>query len=255
MAGHATNLYVGVAARGPRIRARSKTASPSRWCSLTSLNFPAAEARRRLSEFPFRTMMVATGAGSIPTGPSTIARTYPYTDAAGQRAVRKVRYVPKDFRLRRPDGAGGWTWNLKGIARVLYRLDELAEQPEIHVAEGEDDTDVLRTLGYIATTNDAGADGWRASHTAELVRMGPAIVYLHEDHDAAGRARVATIAPALAAAGIEVRHVRYTDCGPGGDVRAALERDGAEALRARIAAAPCGRRTAASRDRAPAETP
>jgi hypothetical protein len=167
-----------------------------------------------------------------------ILRTYPYTDAAGRVVYEKVRYAPKDFRLRRPDGSGGWVWKLDGVERVLYHLDELVEQPDIHVTEGEDDTDVLRGIGLIATTNDSGADGWNDRHTAQLVAMGPRVVYVHEDNDAAGRERVATIANQVGAAAVEVRQVRYMDCGPGGDVRDALERFGAEALRARIAAAP-----------------
>jgi hypothetical protein len=41
-----------------------------------------------------------------------------------------VRFAPKDFRQRRPDGPGGWTWNLKGVRRVLYRLFELLHEPQ-----------------------------------------------------------------------------------------------------------------------------
>jgi putative DNA primase/helicase len=36
-----------------------------------------------------------------------------------------VRYDPKSFKQRRPNGKGGWHWNLKGVRLVLYRLPGL----------------------------------------------------------------------------------------------------------------------------------
>src|SRR6266576_3413762 len=41
-----------------------------------------------------------------------IAATYPYTDEHGALLFQVVRYKPKDFRQRRPDGNGGWSWKL-----------------------------------------------------------------------------------------------------------------------------------------------
>jgi putative DNA primase/helicase len=38
-----------------------------------------------------------------------IVAVYRYTDESGQILYEKVRYDPKDFRQRRPDGNGGWT--------------------------------------------------------------------------------------------------------------------------------------------------
>lgn len=35
------------------------------------------------------------------------------------------RYEPKQFKQRRPDGKGGWLWNLDGVRRVLYRLADV----------------------------------------------------------------------------------------------------------------------------------
>lgn len=64
--------------------------------------------------------------------PSSIAATYRYTDEDGRLLFETVRKVPKDFRQRRPDGAGGWIWSLKGVRRVLYRLPEVTAA----VAEG-----------------------------------------------------------------------------------------------------------------------
>ena len=53
-----------------------------------------------------------------------IVKTYDYKDESGQLLYQVVRYEPKDFRQRRPDGQGGWIWNLQGVRRVLYRLQE-----------------------------------------------------------------------------------------------------------------------------------
>ena len=56
-----------------------------------------------------------------------IIATYDYTDANGNLLYQVVRYDPKGFRQRRPNGSGGWLWNLKGIKPVLYRLPEVLQ--------------------------------------------------------------------------------------------------------------------------------
>jgi putative DNA primase/helicase len=48
-----------------------------------------------------------------------IVATYDYCDASGTLRYQTVRYRPKDFRQRRPDGSGGWTWQLDDVPRVL----------------------------------------------------------------------------------------------------------------------------------------
>ena len=69
-----------------------------------------------------------------------IEATYDYTDAEGNLVFQVVRYKPKDFRQRRPDGKGGWIKNLEGITPMLYHLPELApaisEGVEIIIVEG-----------------------------------------------------------------------------------------------------------------------
>src|SRR5207237_1396640 len=54
-----------------------------------------------------------------------VAAVYQYKDAHGKLLFETVRFAPKNFRQRRPDGAGGWAWNLHGVKPVLYRLPEL----------------------------------------------------------------------------------------------------------------------------------
>src|SRR5262249_41873012 len=70
-----------------------------------------------------------------------IAATYSYEDEQGNILFEVVRYEPKDFRQRRPNGAGGWVWSLEGVRRVPYRLPELIEtissSRTVFVVEGE----------------------------------------------------------------------------------------------------------------------
>jgi CHC2 zinc finger len=44
-----------------------------------------------------------------------IVAEYSYTNEKGAVSFYMVRYQPKDFRPRRPNGKGGWIWNLKGV--------------------------------------------------------------------------------------------------------------------------------------------
>ena len=90
-------------------------------------------------------------------GDTTIVETYDYTDEGGTPLYQVCRLAPKDFRQRRPNGAGGWTWSTKGVRRVLYRLPDLQRQPVVYIVEGEKDVDALRKLGLAATTNASGA--------------------------------------------------------------------------------------------------
>jgi len=97
---------------------------------------------------------------------------YDYVDETGVLLYQVVRYQPKDFRQRRPDGRGGWIWSLKDTRRVLYRLPQViaavaAGQP-IYVPEGEKDVHTLERLGVVATTNSGGAGKWREGCGAVL---------------------------------------------------------------------------------------
>ena len=93
-------------------------------------------------------------------GLGSLEATYDYCDESGVLLFQVCRYSPKGFRQRRPDGNGGWLWNINGVRRVLYRLPELIAAPPgatIWVPEGEKDVDLLRSLGLVSTTNPGGA--------------------------------------------------------------------------------------------------
>jgi putative DNA primase/helicase len=123
-----------------------------------------------------------------------IVATYDYTDEHGNLLYQIVRYQPKDFRQRRPDGCGGWIWK-KGERQVLYRLPEVLEAPIVFVVEGERDAETLREYGFVATTNAGGANAhWLPQYTETL--RGREVILI-PDNDAPGRKRVLSIARAL----------------------------------------------------------
>jgi len=103
-----------------------------------------------------------------------------------------VRYIPKDFSVRRPDGNGGFIWNITGIIPNLYHQNELlqavANGKTIWVAEGEKDCDRLRGEGFIATCNPFGAGKWLDSHSEAL--QGADLVILPDNES-----QVATMPP------------------------------------------------------------
>jgi RecA-family ATPase len=87
-----------------------------------------------------------------------IVAPYGYKDADGTLLYQNVRFEPKDFRQRRPDGNGGWIWNLNDVRRVLYRWPELIAYPDatVLICEGEKDADNVAALNLTATTVASG---------------------------------------------------------------------------------------------------
>src|SRR5262249_23138355 len=131
-----------------------------------------------------------------------IEATSDYTDETGNKVVHQtVRYpggsTPR-FRQRRPDGNGGWIWNLNGIRPVLYRLPDViaavAAGQTIHIVEGEKDADNLRDLGLVATTNAMGAGKWNATYN-EVLRGADVVII--GDNDEPGRKHVQDVARQL----------------------------------------------------------
>jgi hypothetical protein len=123
---------------------------------------------------------------------------YDYTDAEGQLLYQVVRYTNKDFLQRRPDGDGGWIWDLEGITPVLYRLPDLLAAIKQHlpviVVEGEKDVETLRAAGAVATTSSGGAGKWRSEYAAYFEG---AVVVVLRDYDEPGRKHRLDIAESL----------------------------------------------------------
>src|SRR5689334_20237709 len=74
-----------------------------------------------------------------------IVATYDYEDENCELLFQAVRYGPKKtFKQRRPDGRGGWLWNIDGVRIVPYRLPTFAEGiGTVYIAEGEKDVEAL----------------------------------------------------------------------------------------------------------------
>ena len=154
-----------------------------------------------------------------PTVPKAgrIVATYDYRDAAGDLLFQVVRFDPKDFRQRRPDGNGGWIWELGDTPRVLYRLPELLQADPrqwVWIVEGEKDVDNLAALGLVATCNPGGAGKWGklADDSALHGRRVAAI----PDKDDPGRRHEQDVAARLTGKAAEVRTVTLP--GPSKDV-------------------------------------
>jgi hypothetical protein len=115
-----------------------------------------------------------------------MSKAYDYIDEHGECVYQVVRYEPKTFRQRRPDGQGGWIWNIKDVTPVPYNLPGImAADPSetIWVVEGEKCAQLLIKQGFTATTNHGGAKNW----SPELNKWfkGRSVVVL-PDADAAG---------------------------------------------------------------------
>ncbi len=125
-----------------------------------------------------------------------IVETYPYADERGKLLYQVVRFDPKGFAQRRPDG-DDWIWNLRGVRRVLYRLPELLKAESgcvVYVIEGEKDVDRLRAVGMIATCNAGGAAKWK--HVDDSPLHGRHVVVI-PDNDGPGIRHAHQVAAAL----------------------------------------------------------
>lgn len=123
-----------------------------------------------------------------------ITAAYDYTDAAGNLLYQVVRFEPKHFLPRYPNGRGGWIWR-KHAAQVLYHLPEVLEASIVFIVEGEKDVETLRSHGFVATTNAGGADApWLPRFTMAL--RGREIIIV-PDNDKPGKRRALRIARAL----------------------------------------------------------
>jgi hypothetical protein len=126
------------------------------------------------------------GCDSKPTPQKRIIATYDYTDESGKLIFQKVRYEPKDFRCRVPDGSG-WSYKLNGCRKVLYNLPELIKDNIAFVCEGEKDCDCLISKGYAATCNFDGAGKWLPDYNQYFAGK---MVYICGDNDTPGRNHV-----------------------------------------------------------------
>ena len=167
-----------------------------------------------------------------PLGPPIKPSPYDYQDANGTVIFQVTRHAPipgedKPFRQRRPNGKGGWIWNLDGVERVLYRLPQLLAAPNAtmrYLCEGEKDADRLIEAGLVATTNAMGAGNFKPEQARYLEGCDVALLV---DNDQAGEKRAVYVPPLLLAGGARsVRVIRLPGLGEGEDVSDWLDAGG-----------------------------
>jgi len=145
-------------------------------------------------------------------------KSYDYLDKSGKLLFQTVRLDPKDFRQRRPDGQGGWVWNLDGVRKVPYRLPELLQasmQDWVFITEGEKDVDRLVAEGLSATCNPMGAGKWRAEYDRYFAGRLVAVI---PDNDEPGMRHARQVAESLLGIAGEIRIVEVPGLDKGGDI-------------------------------------
>ena len=131
---------------------------------------------------------------------SIVEARYPYVDENGTLLYEVIRKPGKQFRQRKPDGAGGWEWKLNGVRRVPYRLREvLAADPEqvVFIVEGEKDVESLEKRRHVATCNPGGAGKWAAVAQVAATMLQGRDVAVVADRDEVGRAHAEEVATSL----------------------------------------------------------
>jgi len=132
-----------------------------------------------------------------------ISHVYDYVDELGVILYQQVRYLPKEFKARRPDPIYpsqyiGKLRNPDGsyaVRLVLYRLNEVIANKTVHIVEGEKDADTLHKHGLCGTTNAFGAESWRDEFNPYFQRKR---VFIIPDNDKAGWKRAVRIAAGVA---------------------------------------------------------
>ena len=127
---------------------------------------------------------------------SKLVKAYDYKDADGNLISQTLRYEPKDFKQRRPNGKGEWIWKdvFKHIQPILYHLPEVLKAKEVIIVEGEKDVDNLIEMEFIATTCPMGAKKWRDEYNEPL--RGKDIILI-PDNDNEGREHMTQVAISL----------------------------------------------------------
>jgi hypothetical protein len=193
----------------------------------------------------------------------SIVATYDYVDAGGTLICQALRYAdPKSFQQRRPNGKGGWIWNMDGVSRVPFNLPALVRSNVALIAEGEKDARNLEQAAtsfpdkdadwvYAATTNIGGAGKWLDTYSPYLSGKK---VFVFADNDDAGRKHVQQVCSSVAKHALTVHLVELPELGEHADVSDYLEKHAPADLFELMKVAPAWRAAAAAEPR-PTMTP
>ena len=156
---------------------------------------------------------LSNGNGSKPD--QRIVSTYDYKNIDGKLVSQTVLYSPKTFKQRRPDGQGGWIWNVTGVNLVPYRLTEWNRMAALIVTEGEKHADLLWSWGISATTNPMGALKWREVYNKHFEDKNVVIL---PDNDDVGRKHGRDVARNLLTVATAVKLVELPGLAEKGDI-------------------------------------
>ena len=123
---------------------------------------------------------------------------YNYTDEAGKIVLQVVRYEPKGFSQRRPEG-DGWVNDTKNVRAPLYNLPAVLEKKKVGgyviFVEGEKDCETLRINDVTATSIRGGSSGkWHEDFTKTLEGAKVAII---PDNDEPGKKHALRVADSI----------------------------------------------------------
>lgn len=157
-----------------------------------------------------------------------IVATYDYVDEHGEVLFQVCRMEGKTFRQRKPE-AGGWSWSVRGVRQIPYRLPQameaIAKGETVYIVEGEKDADNLAREGATATCNAMGAGKWPESLSEHFA--GADVVIL-PDNDDAGRNHAALVAANLSPVVRSLKLLDLPNLPPKGDVSDWLAEGGDE---------------------------
>ena len=154
-----------------------------------------------------------------------ITAVYDYTDERGKLLFQVCRTVGKQFPQRRPDpgDSSGWAWNLKGVSRVPYHLQQVKKAARgpvagrvAYVVEGEKDVHAIEAAGGVATCNPGGAGKWRPEYSKHLAGIREVIIVA--DKDEPGRKHADQVAESLRSTrGVLAARIRIVEAAAGKD--------------------------------------
>ncbi|MAB51378.1 MAG: hypothetical protein CMG80_06460 [Marinobacter sp.] len=163
---------------------------------------------------------------------------YDYIDDQGEVRYQVRRFEPKTFRQCRPDGKGGWLFNMDGVEALPYNLHHMITNPDapVFIVEGEKAAQRLTKLGLVATTSHGGAKKWQP--VLNQYFAGRNVVVL-ADNDDAGREHADIVIGNLFGVAKMVKRVELDGLPAKGDVVDWLDGGkGLEDLTAAVKAAP-----------------
>jgi len=147
-----------------------------------------------------------------------ICNIHDYVDENGNIQYQVVRFSPKDFRMRKSNGNGGWIWegpsnNVVVPFNLPAVLDAISKGETVFIVEGEKDCESLISIGLVATCNHGGAGKWQDVHSKRLKNANVAII---PDKDEPGKRHAEKVSKSLVGIANSIRIIDLPDLPPKG---------------------------------------